>query len=85
MNPKSVNVRMDRETGQLWLTEEKYRKPIRKIADITGPVLLAMCAESNTMGGPGGMSKDVRFADGSIIRITVENVDPEEREISAHG
>lgn len=87
MNPKNLNVRLDRETGELWLTEEKYRKPIRKISNITAPVLLAMCAESNAEGGDGGMSKDVVFNDGQIVRITVENIVSEDTavEVTTHG
>lgn len=37
MNPRNLSVRVDRDTGDLWLTEEKYRQPIRKVANITAP------------------------------------------------
>lgn len=41
MNPKHLMVRMDPKTGDLWLTEERFRKPIKRISNITAHVLLA--------------------------------------------
>ena len=75
MNPKYLNVRMNPETGDLWLTEERFRKPIRKITNITGHVMLCLCAEANKEGGDRGLSKEVRFSDGSVMRITIENIE----------
>lgn len=85
MNPKHLSVRMDPKTGDLWLTEEKVRKPIRKIANITAPVLLALSAELVAEDNTKAFTRDVRFSDGTAIRITAEmiqedpNVDEEPR------
>ena len=72
MNPKSLNVRVDRDTGDLWLTEEKYRKPSRKIANITAHVLLALSAELTAEDGSDSLTREVRFSDDMVIRVTVQ-------------
>lgn len=61
MNPKHLSVRMDRETGDLWLTEERYRKPIKRIANITPHVLLALCADLIAEEGSLEVSRDITF------------------------
>lgn len=78
MNPKHVMVRMDRETGDLWLTEERYRKPIRKIADITNHVLLALSADLVAEDNTTNVTRDIRFSDGQVIRITIEAITDED-------
>lgn len=74
MNPKYLNVRMDSATGDLWLTEERYRKPGKKLANITSPILLAFAAEFAAEDHTQSFSRDVRFNDGTALRITVEQV-----------
>lgn len=74
MNPRNLSVRVDRDTGDLWLTEEKYRQPIRKVANITAPVLLALSAELTAEDGSDSLTRDVRFSDGTAIRVTVQMI-----------
>jgi hypothetical protein len=82
MNPKHLSVRMDRETGALWLTEERYRKPIKRVADLTAPIFLAMCADLVAEEGTKSVTRDMKFSDGFVARLTVEVVedtdDPED-------
>ncbi len=82
MNPKHLSVRMDRETGQLWLTEEKYRQPIKKIANIDQHVLLCLCADLYYEDGTKEVMRDVKFADGTRARITIRDItnEPEDAE-----
>lgn len=77
MNPKTLNVRMDRDSGDFWLTQERYRQPIRKLTNITQPVLLALCADLFDMPGTTEVTRDVKFADGSVVRLTVQELPPE--------
>lgn len=80
MSPKKLSVRMDRATGNLWLTEEKYRQNPRKIKDITQDVYLAMCADLEMETGTKSVSREIRFGDGTAARITIEdipNVEPD--------
>lgn len=77
MNPKNLNVRMDRETGEFWLTQEKYRQGVRKITNITQPVLLALCADLFDTPGTKEVTRDVKFSDGSTVRLTVQELPPE--------
>jgi hypothetical protein len=74
MNPKHLSVRMDPKTGDLWLTEERFRKPIKKVANITAPVLLALSAELTSVDNSQSLTRDVRFSDGTAIRITAEMI-----------
>lgn len=74
MNPKNLSVRMDRETGALFLTEERYRKPIKRVADLTAPILLALCADLVAEENTEEVSRDVKFNDGFTARITVTAV-----------
>lgn len=78
MNPKHLSVRMDRETGALWLTEEKYRKPPRRVVDLTAPVLLALCADLVAEDGTQEVTRDVKFNDGFAARITISVIEKEE-------
>lgn len=78
MNPKNLNVRMDRETGEFWLTEERYRKPIRKVVNITDKVLLSLCADLFAEPDTKAVTRDVKFSDGGTVRLTVEDLGTEQ-------
>lgn len=80
MNPKHISVRMDRETGALWLTEEKYRKPPRRVVDLTAPVLLALCADLVAEDGTQEVTRDVKFNDGFAARITISVIEKEDQD-----
>lgn len=71
---------MDRETGQLWLTEEKYRKPIKKIVNIDQHVLLCLCADLYHDDKTKEVIRDVKFADGTRARITIRDITSEPEE-----
>lgn len=77
MNPKNLSVRMDRETGELWLTEEKYRQKVRRVANITAPVLLALCADLVAEDGTKEVTRDVKFND-FAVRISAKTISLEE-------
>lgn len=74
MNPKHLSVRMDRQTGELWLTEERYRQPVKKVANIDQHILLALCADLYHEDGTKEVTRDVKFADGTTARITIQDV-----------
>jgi len=80
MNPKHLSVRMDRETGALWLTEEKYRKPPRRVVDLTAPALLALCADLVAEDGTQEVTRDVKFNDGFAARITISVIEKEDQD-----
>ena len=79
MNPKHVRIRMDRHTGELWLCEERYRQPIKKVANVTSDVLLAFCADLSSEEGTAAVEREVLFKeeDGKRwgARITIEAFD----------
>lgn len=83
MNPKKLNVRMHPETGDLWLTEEAFRKPPKRIANITAHVLLALSAELTSVDGSKSLTRDVKFSDGMAIRITAEMIEDQPNEPEA--
>lgn len=85
MNPKHVMVRMDRETGELWLTEERFRKPIKKVANITSHVLLALAADLVAEDRTQNVTRDIRFSDGQAIRITIEDIGHEDQGSEGSG
>jgi len=74
MNPKNLNIRMDRETGHMWLTEERYRQPIKKVANIDAHVLLCLCADLYHEDGTKEVIRDVKFADGTRARILIRDI-----------
>lgn len=78
MNPKHVGVRLHPETGDLWLTEERYRQRPKMVSNINGPVLLALAADMVAVDGTRRQTRDVLFSDGTAIRITVEQIEKEE-------
>lgn len=73
---KNIGVRMDQQTGDLWLVEERPREPIRRIKNITGDVLLALSAEIVAVEGTKSATREVQFSDGCVIRLTVEELAP---------
>lgn len=75
MNPKNLSIRMDRETGALYLTEEKFRQRPKKIADLTAPIFLALCADLVVEDGTKQVSRDMVFGDGFKARLTVEVIE----------
>lgn len=83
MNSKNLSVRMDRNTGELWLTEEKYAQPIRRVKNITSQVLLSLCADLTSEGNHSSVVRDVKFNDGTGIRVTVELIDNFDTEAQA--
>lgn len=72
---KHLNIRLDPKSGDIWLTQERPNDPaIRRIKNVTNDVLMAMCADAIAMEGTRSLSRDVRFSDGVVFRITVEEV-----------
>ena len=78
MKPNQLSVRVDRATGNLWLTRERPGQRLVRIADITSHVLLALSAELTSEEHSIKLSRDVRFSDGHIIRITAEMITEEQ-------
>lgn len=74
MNPKHLHVRMDRNTGDLYLTEEKLNKPIRRVKNITAAVFGAMAAELFSDPNHAPWEREIGFTDGTKARILVEVV-----------
>lgn len=79
MNPKHLNVRMDRHTGEMFLTEEKFRKPIRKICSLDTAIMGCLCTDLYHENGTKEVTRDVKFADGTRARITIRDVTDEEQ------
>lgn len=77
MNPKYLNVRMDRMTGEFWLTFEKLRSPIKRVANLTAHVLLCLTADLTADENTYHVKRDVKLGDGFRARITVERAPPE--------
>ena len=75
MNPKNLSVRMDRETGALWLTEEKYRKFPRKIVELTNAIMLSLCADLVAEEGTTSVEREIQFADGTRASVTVKLIE----------
>lgn len=84
MNPKNLSVRMDRVTGEMWLTEEKYSpgKPrtIKRIANIDQHILLCLCADLYHENGTKEVTRYVKFADGTRARISARDITDEPEE-----
>ena len=55
MNPKHLSIRLDPNTGNIWLFDQNKRK---RIKDITGETLYALC--SDPLVQPNGQSGAVR-------------------------
>lgn len=74
MKPKNIRIRMDKDTGALWLVEEAPFKPIRRLRECTGDVLLALSAEIVAVDGTKQAIREVQFSDGAMIRLTIEDL-----------
>lgn len=86
MNPKHISIRMDRETGEIWLTEEKYMQPVRRIKMITSDVVLALAADIVAVEDTRSAVRDIKFNDGTHVRLLVQDLsqgDPEEELFTA--
>lgn len=71
MNPKHLSVRAKSDDGTIWITEERYRKPIKPLKDVTNDVMLALCADLSSDNETHEVERDIRFSDGMVCRITV--------------
>ena len=75
LNPNHYNIRVDRATGELFLTHEKGQR-IRRIKNITGDVLLALCADLTAESGVTQTVREVKFnpPDGEpwSVNVTLE-------------
>ena len=81
MNPKHFSVRMDRETGEIWLTIEKFQQPVQRVKIITSDVILALAADIVAVDDTRVAVRDLKFSDGSHIRLLVQDLthgDPED-------
>ncbi len=72
MNPKRLHVRVNPESGDLWLTEERLGKPPRRVKNITADVLLAMSAELTSVDESPQLTREIKFSDGMAIRVTLD-------------
>lgn len=77
MNPKNIGCRTNPENGDIWLTEEKYRKPPRYIKNITGPVLLSLVTDLHVGGEATSATRFVKFSD-RCVRITIDLISEKE-------
>ena len=71
MNVKNLGVRMDRNTGELYLTEEKPHQGIKRLANITAPVLLSLCADFAADQNTHSVGRDVKFGDDQSVRLLI--------------
>lgn len=81
MNPKHFSVRMDRQTGEIWLTIEKFAQPVKRVKIITSDVVLALAADIVAIEDTRSACRDIKFSDGTHIRLLVQDLsygDPEE-------
>lgn len=76
MNPKKLLIRVDKDTGALWLTEERLHQKPKRIADITDRIYLALATDIAREPGTSSTVREVRFNDGASIKITVEEIPP---------
>lgn len=78
MNAKYLSIRTDPKNGDMWLVDQRPNDPrVRRIKDVTNDILMAMCADAIAMEGTRSLSRDVRFSDGVVFRITVAEVTPD--------
>lgn len=89
MNPKNLGIRMDRETGDFWITEERYQpgqpRKVKRILNVTGPVLLAFCADLYEVAGTKEVSRDVKFPSGAMARITAVEIKPDDEPVQVQS
>ena len=78
MNPKNLSVRLDNKDGAFWLTEERHvpgrPRLVKRLKDITEPVLLAFCADLYEVEGTRSVARDVKFPSGATARITATEI-----------
>lgn len=74
MKPDHFRIRIDRNTGDLWLTMEKPRQPMKRIAKMTDHILLALCADLFAEDGTKAIERDIKFSDGTAVRLTVSDI-----------
>jgi len=73
MNPKSLRIRTDKATGDLWLTRERAPGHLERVKNITNDVLLNLCADLvSTDDATASITREVKFSDGTSCRITAE-------------
>ena len=77
MKADHYKVRIDRNTGEFWLTLEKPRQPVKRIRNITHDVLLSLCADLFAENGVTKVERDIKFADGGVVRMTIEDLNCE--------
>lgn len=73
MNPKNLRVRLEPKTERLILTEDKAGR-VRRLADIHDHVMLAFAAELTAEENALTLTKEIRFSDGAVIRVSMELV-----------
>ncbi len=74
MRAKHPSIRLDPATGDIWLFDDQAR---RRVKNITSDVLLTLCADLFADERTAHVSREVKFADGTAARVTVERVDAE--------
>lgn len=75
MNAKNLAIRVDRNDGSMWLTEERPRQPIKRIGNITDKIFLALAADLSMEENTKSSTREIKFSDGTSILITVEQLD----------
>lgn len=85
MKAKNIRVRLDPNTGNLWLVEERIAQPIKRIKDITGDVLLALSADIVAEDGTTQVVRETAFSDGTRIRITIDEIGPPAESATPEG
>lgn len=80
MRPQHYNVRADRQTGKLFLVDQRPNRPIKRLADITEPVLMALAADVLADESVLKTERDIRFNDGGLIRLTIQDLTDEVRQ-----
>ena len=63
LKPERLNIRMDRENGELWLVDEPRWNPVRRIKNVTSNVLLALCADLVSVDGTERTEREVLFSE----------------------
>lgn len=78
MNPKHFNIRMNRDDGAFWLTEERYNpgKPriVKRIKDMTEALLLSFCADLYEKEGTREVRRTVTFPSGATAEIVAREI-----------
>lgn len=76
MNPKNLEIRINKEDGSLWACE---RKPagLRRIRDITFDVMQCLTTEIANGEDERPAEREIKWQDGTVVRMTVELIRPE--------